>query len=108
MLLLYRKRLLRNFASSFQQPMPPLAPRPALMLAGVVTSSGACCLVIQTSHEVDIEVFKRWVVEGDAVAAIASVRRAKKHSAERVEINSTIVFGTLTKSVNESLTVFGM
>jgi hypothetical protein len=57
------------------------------------------CLVIQTSHEVDIEVFKRWVVEGDAVAATASVRRAKKHSAERVEINSTIVFGALTKSM---------
>ena len=52
----------------------------------------------EASHEVDIEVFKRWVIEGDVMAAIASVRRAKKACDGRVKMNSTIVFGAPTKS----------
>ena len=99
------KEAIEEFASSFQQPIPPLLPKPALMLAGAVTSSIYLLehavwsfTTSEASLEVDIEVFKRWVVEGDTVSAIASVRRAKKHSSQRVKINSTIVFGHLTKS----------
>jgi hypothetical protein len=91
---------IEEFASSFRQPMPSLLPRPALMLAGVVTSSIYLLehavwsfTTNEPSLEVDIEVFKRWVIESDTVSAIASVRRAKKHSSQRVKINSTIVFG---------------
>jgi len=86
--------------------MPTLIPRPALMLAGLVASSIYLLehavwsfTTNEPSLEVDIEVFKRWVLEGGtAEAAIASVRRAKKHSSKRVEINSTIVFADPTKS----------
>ena len=94
------KEAIEEFSSSFRQPMPSLLPRPALMLAGVVTSSVYLLEHAiwsftnnEASLEVDIEIFKRWVIEGDTVSAIASVRRAKKHSSQRVEINSTIVFG---------------
>ena len=99
------KEAIEEFASSFQQPVQPLVSRPALTLAGVVTSSVYLLEHVvwsftanEASLEADIEIFKRWVIEGDAVASIASVRRAKKHSAERVRINSTIVFGASTKS----------
>jgi len=99
------KEAIEEFASSFQQPMPLLLPRPALLLAGVVTSSIYLLehaiwsfTANEASLEVDIEVFRRWVIEGDTVAAIASVRRAKKSASKRVEINSTIVFGAATKS----------
>ncbi|KAF8798958.1 hypothetical protein BYT27DRAFT_7122106 [Phlegmacium glaucopus] len=99
------REAIEEFASSFQQPMAPLVPRPALILAGVIASSIYLLehavwsfTTNEASLEVDIEVFRRWVIEGDAVAAIASVRRAKKHAGERVEINSTIVFGAPTKS----------
>ena len=98
------KEAIEEFALSFLQPMPSLLPRPALMLAGIVASSIYLLehavwsfTTDEASLEVDIEVFKRWVIEGDTVSAIASVRRAKKHSSQRVNINSTIVFGHPTK-----------
>ena len=93
-----------EFALSFRQPMPSLLPRPALMLAGVVSTSIYLLehavwsfTTNEASLAVDIEIFKRWVIEGDTVSAIASVRRAKKHSGQRININSTIVFGHPTK-----------
>lgn len=99
------KEAIEEFASSFPQPIPPLVPRPALILAGVVASSVYLLehavwsfTANETSLEVDIEVFRRWVIEGDAVASIASVRRAKKHYGERVKINSMIVFDAPMKS----------
>lgn len=99
------KEAIEEFASSFRQPIPSLLPRPALILAGVVTSSIYLLEHAvwsftnnEASLEVDIEIFNRWVVEGDTVSAIASVRRAKKHSSQRIEINSTIVFGDPTRS----------
>src|ERR1700734_1109827 len=81
------KEAIEEFAPSFQQPMPPLVPRPALMLAGVIASSVYLLehaiwsfTTNEESLEVDIEVFKRWVIEGDTLTSIASVRRAKKQS----------------------------
>jgi hypothetical protein len=83
------KEGIEEFVSSFQQPMPPLVSRPALILTGVVASSIYLLEHVVwsfTTHGaslgVDIEVFRCWVIEGDAVAAIAAVRRAKKHSSE--------------------------
>ena len=99
------KKAIEEFASSFRQPMPILLPKPALMLAGVITSSTYLLehavwsfTTNEASLEVDIEGFNRWVIESDTVSAIASVRRAKKHSSQRVNINSKIVFGHPTKS----------
>jgi hypothetical protein len=99
------KDAIEEFASSFRQPMPSLLPRPALILAGVVTSSLYLLehavwsfTTNEASLEVDIEIFNRWVIEGDTVSTIASVRRAKKHSSQRAEINSTIVFGEPSRS----------
>lgn len=99
------KEAIEEFASSFQQPMPPLVPRPAFMLAGVLASSIYLLEHVvwsftgdEGSLEVDIDIFKRWVIEGDTEAVIASVRRAKKYSSQRVKINSTIVFGDPTKA----------
>ena len=99
------KEAIEEFSSSFRQPMPSLLPRPAFMLAGMITSSIYLLehavwsfTTNEVSLEVDIEIFNRWIVEGDTVSAIASVRRAKKHSSQRVKINSKIVFGHPTKS----------
>lgn len=78
----------------------PLTPRPALLLTGFVTSS---CFLLEhavwaysignTERDTDVEVFRRWALEGGMIGAIDDVRRAKQTTDQRVKANSTLVFG---------------
>lgn len=78
----------------------PLTPRPALLLTGFVTSS---CFLLEhavwahdigdTERDTDVEVFRRWALEGGMVGAIEDIRRAKQTADQRVKANSTLVFG---------------
>ena len=43
--------------------------------------------------DVDVEVFVRWVVEGDILLAITKVKEAKRSNGKKEEINSAMVFG---------------
>jgi hypothetical protein len=44
-------------------------------------------------RDTDVEVFRRWVLEGGMVAAIEDVRRVKVGTDPRVQSNSSLVFG---------------
>lgn len=70
------------------------------MLMGFVASSSYLLEHAIWSHtdgdaerNTDVEVFRRWVLEGGIVAAIEDVRRVKQSTDRRVESNSTLVFG---------------
>ncbi|KAF8158133.1 acyl-CoA dehydrogenase/oxidase [Crassisporium funariophilum] len=99
------KEAIKELAPSYNQPMQPLVPRPALMLAGAITS---CVYLLEhaiwahvtdeASKHVDLEVFRRWVVEGGTVAATESVRRAKTNADDRVKNNLEMVFGVAAKA----------
>jgi hypothetical protein len=78
----------------------PLTPRPAIILTGFVTSSYFLLEHAVWAHNVrdadrdtDVEVFRRWVLEGGMVGAIDDIRRAKQNAEQRVNSNSTLVFG---------------
>jgi hypothetical protein len=80
--------------------MPTLIPRPALFLFGYVASSLFLlehAIWSYTSGEAeqatDVEVFRRWVMEGGLTSAVEDVRRVRKFTAERVEMDVGIVFG---------------
>jgi len=91
---------LSELVTSYQLPIPSLMPRPALMLTGFVASSSYLLEHAIWSHtdgeaerDADVEVFRRWVLEGGIVAAIEDVRRVKQSTNRRVESNSRLVFG---------------
>ncbi|KAF9463049.1 hypothetical protein BDZ94DRAFT_649315 [Collybia nuda] len=83
----------------------PLAPRPALLLTGYVTS---CCFLLEhaiwaynagdVECDTDIEVFRRWALEGGMIGAIHDVRNAKQNTDRRVLANSALVFGGSIKA----------
>jgi hypothetical protein len=84
---------------SYQLPIPSLLPRPALMLMGFVASSTYLLEHAiwsynheETERDMDVEVFRRWVLEGGLVATIKDVRRTKLNVDQRVQSNSRIVF----------------
>jgi hypothetical protein len=47
----------------------------------------------EAERDTDVEVFRRWVLEGGMVAAIDDVRRVKLSTDHRVGSNSSLVFG---------------
>ena len=80
--------------------MHPLLPRPALFLLGHVASSlyllDHAIWASSTSQpgcNADIEVFRRWVIEGGLDSALANVQRAKAVPQERMQMDAEIVFG---------------
>ncbi|KAF8903126.1 acyl-CoA dehydrogenase/oxidase [Gymnopilus junonius] len=94
------KVAIQEFATSYERPLPPLIPRPALMLAGAIASGVYLLEHAIWSHknseptrDLDVEVFRRWVAESDLEAAIQSVEKAKSDSQERIRVNSALVFG---------------
>ena len=50
------------------------------------------------SREVDVEVFRRWVLEGGTAAAIEDVKEAKEGMKNRIDINFAITFGNNRKA----------
>lgn len=93
-------KALRELASALRDKSSPLTPRPALLLTGFVTSSSLLLEHAIWAHNVrdadrdtDVEVFRRWALEGGMVGAIDDVQRAKQDADQRVKANSTLVFG---------------
>ncbi|PFH54068.1 hypothetical protein AMATHDRAFT_845 [Amanita thiersii Skay4041] len=96
---------LKEIATSYQQPIQPLVPRPALMLMGCVASSiyllehaNWAYATGEPTKDIDVDVFMRWVIEGGTMAAIADVKKAKQSGEGRIAANSSMVFGGLGKA----------
>jgi hypothetical protein len=74
------------------------------MLVGAI-ASGAYLLehaiwsynTSEPTKDLDIEVFGRWILEGDMEAAIHAVQRAKANVEGRINSNYALVFGPSTK-----------
>ncbi|OSD07275.1 hypothetical protein PYCCODRAFT_1430518 [Trametes coccinea BRFM310] len=101
---------LAALGDAYQTPIHPLVPRPALFLFCHVASSlyllEHASWAVQTSEpgcETDVEVFKRWVMEGGIDTALQNVRRAKAESSDRLRTDSTIVYGAATSNAGARL-----
>ena len=51
-----------------------------------------------TQGQVDVEVFRRWVLEGGTAAAIEDVKEAKEGRKNRIDVNFAITFGNNRKA----------
>lgn len=51
----------------------------------------------ETEREIDVEVFRRWVLEGGLTGAVEDVKRARGFGDERVKMNLGIVYGVSSK-----------
>ncbi|KAJ3555110.1 hypothetical protein NM688_g2757 [Phlebia brevispora] len=88
--------------NAYQAPMPPLLPRPALILFSYVTS--ALCLLEHASWahrtgeptaETDTDVLKRWIEESGFRSAVDDVARvARTPLSPRAEQDAAIVYGS--------------
>lgn len=96
------EQALAELQTTYNKPIPPLVPRPALMLVGSIASSIYLLEHSIWSHnqkeaeaEVDAEVFKRWVVQSGLESNVAEVKKAKDSNKvqARVKANEKIVFG---------------
>ncbi|KAG7088385.1 hypothetical protein E1B28_012386 [Marasmius oreades] len=98
---------LNHLSSTYENPIPTLMPRPALMLMGYTTSSLLLLehtiwssTTMQPERETDITVLCRWIEEGGLSSAIEDVKRVEKNSRNREIEDSAIVFG---RAVNPKL-----
>ncbi|KAH7922943.1 hypothetical protein BV22DRAFT_1036936 [Leucogyrophana mollusca] len=80
--------------------MAPLVPRPALLLLGYIASSAFLLehaiwswSTNNAERETDVEVFRRWVIEGGMVAVMQDVHIARGSTKERLTTNTAIVYG---------------
>ncbi|EGN98171.1 hypothetical protein SERLA73DRAFT_183072 [Serpula lacrymans var. lacrymans S7.3] len=81
--------------------MSPLVPRPALLLVGHTASS---VFLLEhavwswntkdTECETDVEVFRRWVVEGGLSGVMEEVRIAQEAVKSRIATNRSITYGS--------------
>ncbi len=97
-------------ADAYQAPMHPLLPRPALLLFAHMTSSlnllEHAIWAVSTGEPdsaTDVEVFRRWALEGGLDVALENVRRVKNASADRVHSDAKIVYGTADPKVTARL-----
>lgn len=74
------------------------------MLVGAIASSAYLLehaiwsyTISEPTKDLDIEVFARWILEGDMEAAIHAVRRAKADIEGRINSNYALVFGSSAK-----------
>ncbi|EIW59446.1 uncharacterized protein TRAVEDRAFT_122464 [Trametes versicolor FP-101664 SS1] len=97
---------LPELVEAYKAPLHPLVPRPALFVFSHIASSVYllehaiwAAKTSEPGHEIDAEVFKRWVLEGGLDTALENVRRAKNSSQDRMETNSAIVYGVNASKV---------
>ncbi|KAK1232055.1 hypothetical protein PQX77_004814 [Marasmius sp. AFHP31] len=91
---------LNRLSSAYQHPIPPLMPRPALMLMGYTTSSLFLLEhaiwsfgTSQQEQQTDILVFNRWIDDGGLRHAIEDVQRVQRDAQTREREDASIVFG---------------
>lgn len=89
-----------ELATSYQPPISSLILRPALILMGFIASSSYLlehaiwsCSNVEAEHDTDVEVFRRWALEGGMMMVIADVRCAKSNTDRRLRTNYSLVFG---------------
>lgn len=93
-----------DLSTVYTLPIPALMPRPALLLFGYTASSLYLLDHTIWSHmngeaerEIDVEIFRRWVLEGGLTGAVEDVKRARGFGDERVKMNLGIVYGVSSK-----------
>jgi len=96
--------VLETLSCSFPTPMPPLLPRPLLILIGYVS-----CSIFLFEHAIwswvkeqpemcsDIEVVKRWIKEAGLLQACDDVKRIRGADETRHLVNTAIAFGGQVK-----------
>ncbi|KAG6831929.1 hypothetical protein H0H92_006530 [Tricholoma furcatifolium] len=96
---------LSELATALRKPIAPLAPRPALMLTGYMASSVFLLehaiwahVNKESSRDTDVEVVRRWILEGGMVVAIEDVRRARVDVGKRSKADLKMVFGVTEKA----------
>ncbi|PIL22483.1 hypothetical protein GSI_15171 [Ganoderma sinense ZZ0214-1] len=101
---------LDEMTNAYKAPVHPLLPRPALFLFCHVASSlyllEHAVWAVNTKEpavQTDIEVFRRWVLEGGLDAALEAVRRTKSAQEDRVHLDAAIVYGQGTMNAAAKL-----
>ncbi|KAF9483462.1 hypothetical protein BDN70DRAFT_904191 [Pholiota conissans] len=94
-----------EISAAYTKPLKTIVPRPALMLVGAIASNVYLLehaiwsyTTTESTKELDVEVFRRWILEGGLEAAIQSVQRAKVDVESRINTSSALVFGPDAKS----------
>ncbi|PPR08159.1 hypothetical protein CVT24_012123 [Panaeolus cyanescens] len=104
------QQAVEEFLSSYTAPVAPTVPRPAAMLLGIISSSLRLLehavwseLNDEASKKLDLEVFKRWIVDAGTEAAIKALKEAKTGSQDVIAMNSALVFGAQTPQARHKL-----
>ena len=91
---------LRELAAAYAAPIQPLVPRPALFLLSHIACAAHLLehavwayKVNAASRRVDLDAFRRWVVEGSLNETISDVRRAKQAQPGRLREDKALVYG---------------
>lgn len=91
---------LGELVTAYAAPIQPLVPRPALVLLSYIACAAYLLehaiwayKVNAASRRVDLDVFRRWVVEGGLNEAIVDVRRAKQAQPGRLREDKALVYG---------------
>ncbi|KAL6304350.1 acyl-CoA dehydrogenase/oxidase [Sparassis latifolia] len=97
-----------DLSQTYKAPIAPLVPRPALFLFSHIASSLYLLEHAIWAHQKsevssssDIEVFRRWVVEGGLSLAVENVRRAKTSPTDRSQMDSEIVYSPSTHAATK-------
>ena len=100
---------LDDLTSAYTAPIPPLVPRPALILLSHIACSTFllehavwACEGNVASRHVDVDVFKRWVEEEGLAEVVSNTRRAMQAQPQRLEDNRDVVFGVDTGALKLS------
>ncbi len=104
------RNALPELVDAYKAPLHPLVPRPALFVFSHIASSVYllehaiwAAKTSEPGHDIDAEVFTRWVLEGGLDAALGNVRRAKNSSQDRMQTDSAIVYGANAGKVGARL-----
>jgi len=96
------EKVLNELPGVFKSSCPPLAPRPALILFSIATAAlnllehavwSHTRRESESDHEVDIEVFSRWIAERGLTNALRDAQKATEAGRLRLHSDEAIVYG---------------
>ncbi|KAI0648104.1 acyl-CoA dehydrogenase/oxidase [Trametes meyenii] len=94
------RKALAALADAYKTTGQPLVTRPALFLFSHIASSvyllehtAWAVKTAQPGYETDLDVFRRWVLEGGLDTSLENVRRAQRAPKDRSQTDATIVYG---------------
>ncbi|EAU86035.1 acyl-CoA dehydrogenase domain-containing protein [Coprinopsis cinerea okayama7 len=104
------REALATLPKVYSTPMHPLAARPGLMVVGYIASSISllehalwALNIGEPTHDVDIEVARRWVLDAGFNGALEDLKKALSAGEDQIKLNKEIVFGTVSNSVRTKL-----